>query len=151
MLSQARSLNGRITPFASCDQPSAPDVRNAGGPSMSQRPTSFTTTRRPFTPCGGTPRRQSKEIPDFFRMWAASRPISRRATPEYRPSGITTAVTWVDRWDDKWVDGWPARLCAAHKIKVSTERTWLSFTNPSTKRLELTRLPGDYTRNNGPL
>src|SRR5580658_6011811 len=141
MLSQARSLKGRITPFTSCDQPSAPGIRNAGGPSMSQRPTSFTTTRRPFTPCAGTPRCQSKETPDFFRMWAASRPISRRATLEYRPSGSTTAVTW----DDKWVDGWPARLWAAQKIKVNAQRTRFGVTTPSTKRLELTRLGDDYT------
>ncbi len=81
-------------------------VRNAGGPSISQRPTSFTTTRSPLTPWEGSARCQRKETPDFFRMWAASRPISRMATREYRPSGITTAVTGV---------GWPARTEASAK------------------------------------
>src|SRR5580700_8916759 len=91
------------------------------------------------------PRCHSKETPDFFRMWAASRPISRIAAWEYRPSGSTTAVTGVD--------GWPARVEAAQKIKANAERTKFSVTIPSTKRgWELTRLLGnDYTCANGRL
>src|ERR1700722_16269078 len=87
--------------------------------------------------------RQRKETPDFLRIWAASRPISRMATREYRPSGITTAVTGVK-------DG-PARTGAARRnaalsIKNSAQRTSFSVTIPSTKRgLELTRLRNDYT------
>jgi hypothetical protein len=45
------------------------------------------------------------------------------AAREYRPSGITTAVTWVDKGFDGWADGWPARMGAAQKNKASAERT----------------------------
>src|ERR1700730_18403812 len=77
-------------------------------------------------------------------MWAVSRPISRIATGEYRPSGISTTVTGVN--------GWLARTGAAHKIatqniKDGAQRTWFSVIVPSTKMLEITRLRGDYTRN----
>lgn len=144
MLSQARSLNGRTTPFTSCDQPSGPGFGEACGASMSQPPTSFTTTRSPLTSCAGCLRSQLRETPDFFRMRAASRPISPTATREYRPSGIRTAVTWVDRGGGVW----PTRTVAAQNIRASVERTWSSVTNSLDKEaLEPTKLRTDYIRN----
>jgi hypothetical protein len=55
-------------------------------------------------------------------MWEASRPISRKATLEYRPSGSTTAVTWVDIWVDIGLDGSPARRGAAEKITAQNSK-----------------------------
>src|SRR5271170_6068611 len=59
------------------------------------------------------------------------------ATREYRPSGITTAVSGGEGWLARTGE---AEKLAAKNIKDSAQRTWYCVTFPSTKRLELTRL-----------